>query len=78
LSGVFAVDGKSLCGAYGRGKSALPVHLVNVFAAKARLPVSPRSPKSPRGCGPAKNDQWLKRYKNVHFQLLMDLRFCPY
>jgi hypothetical protein len=39
LSGVFAVDGKSLCGAYERGKSALPVHLVNVFAAKARVPL---------------------------------------
>jgi predicted transposase YbfD/YdcC len=37
LSGVFAVDGKSLCGAYERGQSALPIHLVNVFAAKARL-----------------------------------------
>jgi hypothetical protein len=32
-----AVDGTSLCGAYERGKSALPVHLVNVFAAKARV-----------------------------------------
>jgi len=40
LSGVFAVDGKSLCGAYERGKSALPVHLINVFAAKARLAVA--------------------------------------
>src|SRR5579864_2166886 len=37
LSGVFAVDGKSLRGAYERGKSALPVHLINIFAAKARL-----------------------------------------
>jgi predicted transposase YbfD/YdcC len=42
LSGVFAVDGKSLCGAYERGKSALPVHLVNVFAAKARLAIASR------------------------------------
>jgi predicted transposase YbfD/YdcC len=42
LSGVFAVDGKSLCGAYERGKSALPVHLVNVFAAKARLALAAR------------------------------------
>ncbi len=42
LSGVFAVDGKSLCGAYERGKSALPVHLINVFAAKARLAVATR------------------------------------
>jgi predicted transposase YbfD/YdcC len=42
LSGVFAVDGKSLCGAYERGNSALPVHLVNVFAAKARLALATR------------------------------------
>lgn len=45
LSGVFAVDGKSLCGAYERGKSALPVHLVNVFAAKARMALA--SQKAP-------------------------------
>lgn len=37
LSGVVAVDGKSLCGAYERGKSATPMHLVNAFAAKARV-----------------------------------------
>ena len=42
LSDVFAVDGKSLCGAYERGNSALPVHLVNVFAAKARLALTAR------------------------------------
>lgn len=42
LSGVLAVDGKSLCGAYERGKSALPTHLVNVFAAKARLALASR------------------------------------
>ena len=42
LSGVIAVDGKSLCGAYERGKSATPMHLVNVFAAKARLALACR------------------------------------
>ena len=42
LNGVFAVDGKSLCGAYERGQSALPMHLVNVFAAKARLALATR------------------------------------
>src|SRR6266478_3891557 len=42
LSGVIAVDGKSLCGAYERGKSATPMHLVNVFAAKARLALASR------------------------------------
>lgn len=49
LSGVFAVDGKSLCGAYERGKSALPVHLVNVFAAKARMALAARK-------APARNE----------------------
>jgi len=42
LSGVLAVDGKSLCGAYERGQSALPVHLINIFAAKARLAMAAR------------------------------------
>jgi predicted transposase YbfD/YdcC len=42
LSGVIAVDGKSLCGAYERGKSATPMHLVNVFAAKARMALASR------------------------------------
>jgi predicted transposase YbfD/YdcC len=42
LSGVIAVDGKSLCGAYERGKSATPMHLVNVFAAKARIALASR------------------------------------
>lgn len=42
LDGVIAVDGKSLCGAYERGKSATPMHLVNVFAAKARLVLAAR------------------------------------
>lgn len=46
LSGVIAVDGKSLCGAYERGKSATPMHLVNVFAAKARMALASR--KAPR------------------------------
>ena len=46
LSGVFAIDGKSLCGAYDRGNSATPMHLVNVFAAKARLALAAR--KAPR------------------------------
>jgi predicted transposase YbfD/YdcC len=42
LDGVIAVDGKSLCGAYERGKSATPIHIVNVFAAKARLALAAR------------------------------------
>jgi predicted transposase YbfD/YdcC len=42
LSGVLAIDGKSVRGAYGRGKSALPFHLVNIFAVKARLAIAAR------------------------------------
>jgi len=42
LSGVLAIDGKSLRGAYKRGQSALPMHLVNVFAAQARLALAAR------------------------------------
>jgi predicted transposase YbfD/YdcC len=42
LDGVIAVDGKSLRGAYERGKSATPMHLVNVFAAKASLALATR------------------------------------
>lgn len=37
LKGVIAIDGKSLRGAYERGRSATPLHLVNAFAAEARL-----------------------------------------
>jgi predicted transposase YbfD/YdcC len=37
LKGIIAIDGKSLRGAYERGRRATPLHLVNVFAAEARL-----------------------------------------
>lgn len=37
LSGVLAVDGKALRGAYERGSKATPLHLVNVFAVDARM-----------------------------------------
>jgi predicted transposase YbfD/YdcC len=37
LGGVVAVDGKALRGAYERGRSATPLHMVNVFAAEARM-----------------------------------------
>lgn len=42
LKGVVAIDGKSLRGAYERGKSATPLHLVNAFAAEARLALASR------------------------------------
>jgi len=37
LTGVVAIDGKALRGAYERGQSATPMHLVNVFATEARM-----------------------------------------
>jgi predicted transposase YbfD/YdcC len=37
LSGVVAVDGKALRGAYERGAKTTPLHLVNVFAVEARM-----------------------------------------
>jgi predicted transposase YbfD/YdcC len=37
LTGVIAIDGKALRGAYERGRSATPLHMVNVFAVEARM-----------------------------------------
>ncbi len=53
LEGVVAIDGKALRGAYERGRKSSPLHLVNVWAAEARLvigqaPVAGRSPAGPR------------------------------
>src|SRR5258708_7140024 len=42
LTGVIAVDGKALRGAYERGKSATPLHMVNVFATEARMALASR------------------------------------
>jgi len=42
LSGVVAVDGKALPGAYERGGKATPLHLVNVFAVDARMALAQR------------------------------------
>ena len=39
LEGVVAIDGKALRGAYDRGHRASPLHLVNVWAAEARLAI---------------------------------------
>lgn len=37
LTGVVAVDGKAVRGAYERGEKATPLHMVNVFAVDARM-----------------------------------------
>jgi predicted transposase YbfD/YdcC len=42
LSGVVAIDGKALRGAYERGRKATPMHLVNVWAAEMRLVIGQR------------------------------------
>ena len=42
LKGVVAIDGKALRGAYERGRKATPLHLVNVWAAEAKLAIGQR------------------------------------
>ncbi len=42
LEGVVAIDGKALRGAYERGRKSSPLHLVNVWAAEARLVIGQR------------------------------------
>jgi predicted transposase YbfD/YdcC len=42
LTGVVAIDGKALRGAYERGRKATPLHLVNVWAAQTRLVIGQR------------------------------------
>lgn len=39
LEGVVAIDGKAVRGAYERGAKTTPLHLVNVWAAEARLAI---------------------------------------
>jgi predicted transposase YbfD/YdcC len=42
LQGVVAIDGKAVRGAFERGRKATPLHLVNVWAAEARLALAQR------------------------------------
>ncbi|CAM5389171.1 Transposase OS=Sphingobium scionense OX=1404341 GN=GGQ90_003340 PE=4 SV=1 [Sphingobium scionense] len=42
LKGVVAIDGKALRGVYERGRKAVPLHLVNIWAAEARLVIGQR------------------------------------
>jgi predicted transposase YbfD/YdcC len=42
LTGVIAIDGKALRGAYERGKRTTPLHMVNVFATEARMALASR------------------------------------
>jgi predicted transposase YbfD/YdcC len=52
LQGVVAIDGKALRGAYERGRQANPLHLINVWAADARLVIGQRlAPDRNEGVG---------------------------
>lgn len=42
LKGVVAIDGKALRGSYERGRKTTPLHLVNVWAAEARVVIGQR------------------------------------
>lgn len=42
LQGVVAIDGKALRGAYQRGCKTTPLHMVNIWAAEARLAIGQR------------------------------------
>lgn len=74
LKGTIAIDGKSLRGAYERGKCATPTHLVNVFAAEARLVLASRK-------APGRNEiegalQVLKMLQLKHCTVAGDALFC--
>lgn len=43
IKGVVAIDGKAVRGAFERGRKSTPLHLVNVWAAEARLVLSQRT-----------------------------------
>ncbi len=40
IEGVVAIDGKAVRGAYERGKKTTPIHLINVWAAEARIAIA--------------------------------------
>lgn len=42
LTGVVAIDGKALRGAFARGRQSTPLHMVNVWAVEARICLSQR------------------------------------
>lgn len=43
IKGVVAIDGKAVRGAFERGRKTTPLHLVNVWAAEARLALAQRT-----------------------------------
>lgn len=74
LKGVIAIDGKSLRGAYERGRRATPLHLVNVFAVEARLALaSHKAPKRNEVDGAMEVLQMLQLEGNI---VTADALFC--
>lgn len=74
LKGLLAIDGKSVRGAYDRGKRATPLHLVNVFAAEARLAlVSHKAPGRNETLGAL---EALKMLPLKHNIVVGDALFC--
>lgn len=74
LKGVLAIDGKSLRRAYDRGKSATPLHIVNVFATQARLALAARK-------APGRNEvegalEILRSLQLKHHTVTGDALFC--
>jgi predicted transposase YbfD/YdcC len=74
LSGVVAIDGKSLRGAYERGRSATPLHIVNAFATKARMVIASLR-------APERNEidaalEMLKLLQLKHRIITADALFC--
>src|SRR5580693_7237453 len=57
LAGVVAIGGKAVRGAFERGRRSTPLHLINVWAAEARLAIrtaiGPQPQRSRRGSGSA-------------------------
>jgi predicted transposase YbfD/YdcC len=74
LGGVIAIDGKSLRGAYERGKSATPMHLVNAFAAEARMALA--SCKAPGRNETEAALQVLRTLSLKHSIVTADALFC--
>lgn len=74
IKGLIAIDGKALRGAYDRGKSATPLHLVNVFAAEARLALA--SQKAPRRNEVEGALEVLRMLQLKHSIVVGDALFC--
>lgn len=74
LGGVIAIDGKSLRGAFERGRRATPLHLVNAFAAEARIALaSHKAPNRNEVDGALEVLQMLQLKGNI---VTADALFC--